>query len=80
MEIELTAEERLKHILVEAESFARFITVEGQRQRRSKAAVYIAVAYLAGVYAESDPELWQDALKAFSLKKDQVQQKQERVS
>jgi nitrous oxide reductase accessory protein NosL len=68
MEVELTAQERIEHILKEAESFARFIAIEGKRQSRSQAAVYIAVAHLARLYSETDPELWADAQNAFYVK------------
>lgn len=70
MEAELSPEERVKFIIKEGESLARFFVVEAQRQRRTKSAVFIAVASLAQIYSESDPELWDDALKAFGMNKE----------
>ena len=76
MEAELTHEEKIEIVLSEADSFARFIVTESARQRRTKFATYMAVAYLSMIYQEKDFEIWEAAIQALELVKDKAKKKE----
>jgi hypothetical protein len=67
--MELTAEERVDEILGDAESFARFIVVEARRQKKSIESVVMSTAYLASIFREKEPEIWEDAENIFAAVK-----------
>lgn len=69
---ELSPEDRIKHMITEGESLARFFVVEAQRQRRSEVAVNVAVGMLADILKIKNPTLWADVEKIVEMRRNKV--------